>query len=87
MQEKILQEYEKVKDKLSKEEFLEEIERLKADNDGIDFIDDYGAAQMVVQNHNGVDTSIFKNKDEESSHMMTEDIKERYDKVKDQISE
>ena len=41
MQEEILQEYEQVKDKLSKEEFQEEIERLKADNDGIDFIDDF----------------------------------------------
>ena len=87
MQEKILQEYEKVKDKLSKEEFLEEIERLKADNDEIEFIDDYGAAQMVVQNHNGVDTSIFENKVEESSFVMTEDLQERFDKVKDQISE
>ena len=87
MQEKILEEYEKVKDKLSKEEFLEEIERLKADNDEIEFIDDYGAAQMVVQNHNGVDTSIFENKVEEPSFEMTEDLQERFDKVKDQISE
>ena len=87
MQEKILQEYEKVKDKLSKEEFLEEIERLKADNDEIEFIDDYGVAQMVVQNHNGVDTSIFENKVEEDSSKMTEDLQERFDKVKDQISE
>ena len=86
MQENILQEYEKVKDKLSEEEFLEEIERLKADNDGIDFIDDYGAAKMVVQNHNGVDTSIFE-KDDEKSSKMSEDLQERFDKVKDQISE
>jgi replication factor A1 len=86
MQEEILQEYEKVKDKLSEEEFLEEIEKLKADNDEIDFINDYGAAQMVVQNYNGVDTSMFENS-EESSSRMTEDIKERFDKVKDQISE
>ena len=60
MQENILQEYEKVKEKLSEEEFLEEIEKLKAENDEIDFIDDFGAAQMVVQNYNGVDTSIFE---------------------------
>lgn len=87
MQEKILQEYEKVKDKLSKEEFLEEMENLKADNNGIDFIDDFGAAQMVVQNHNGVDTSIFENKVEESSNVMTEDLQERYDKVSDKLSQ
>ncbi|WP_295598865.1 OB-fold nucleic acid binding domain-containing protein [uncultured Methanobrevibacter sp.] len=90
MQEEILKEYEKVKDKLSEEEFLEEIEKMKADNDEIGFIDDFGAAQMVVQNHNGVDTSIFdqsEESNEESSFVMTEDLQERYDKVKDQISE
>ena len=88
MQEKILQEYEKVKDKLSEEEFLEEIERLKADNDELGFIDDFGAAQMVVQNHNGIDTSIFdKTESNDSSFEMTEDILELYNKVKDQISE
>ena len=90
MQEEILKEYEKVKDKLSEEEFLEEIEKMKADNDEIGFIDDFGAAQMVVQNHNGVDTSIFDQSEEsngESSFVMTEDLQERYDKVKDQISE
>jgi replication factor A1 len=86
MQENILQEYEKVKDKLSKEEFLEEIERLKADNDGIDFIDDFGAAQMVVQNHNGVDTSIFSQPAEDASPEMADDILELYNKVQDQIS-
>ena len=87
MQEKILEEYEKVKDKLSQEEFLEEIERMKSNNDDLEFIDDFSAAQLVVQNHNGVDTSIFENKDEESSSAMSEDLQERYDKVKDQISQ
>ena len=88
MQEKISQEYEKVKDKLSEEEFLEEIERIKADNDGINFIDDFGAAQMVVQNHNGVDTSIFEKADETSeTNRMTDVLQEKYDKVKDLISE
>ena len=46
----------------------------------------YGAAKMVVQNHNGVDTSIFE-KDDEKSSKMSEDLQERFDKVKDQISE
>ena len=87
MQEEILQQYEKVKDKLSEEEFLEEIEKLKADNDGIDFIDDFGAAQMVVQNHNGVDTSIFDQSEETSeTNKMTDVLQEKYDKVKNQIS-
>ena len=72
MQEKISQEYEKVKDKLSEEEFLEEIEKMKADNDEIGFIDDFGAAQMVVQNHNGVDTSIFDQSEESSEESSIE---------------
>ena len=87
MQEKILEEYEKVKDILSQEEFLAELEKIKSDNDEIDFIDDFGAAQMVVQNYKGMDTDIFDNKIEEGSFTMTEDLQERYDKVKNQISE
>lgn len=90
MQEEILQEYEKIKDKLSEEEFLEEIEKMKSNNDDLGFIDDFGAAQLVVQNYNGVDTSIFDKKDEaenESSARMTPVLQEKYDKVKDQISE
>ncbi|WP_405305679.1 OB-fold nucleic acid binding domain-containing protein [Methanobrevibacter sp.] len=87
MQENILQEYEKVKDKLSEEEFLEEMERIKSSNEDVEFIDDFSAAQLVVQNHNGVDTSIFDNKAEESSSQMSDELKERFDKVKDQLSE
>ena len=87
MQEEIIQEYEKVKDKLSEEEFLEEIERIKAENGEVGFIDDFGAAQMVVQNHNGIDTTIFENQDNATSFSMTEDLQQRFDKVKDLISE
>jgi replication factor A1 len=86
MQEKILQEYEKINDKLTEEEFLEEIERLKADNDGLNFIDDFEAAQMVVENYTNQDTSTDNGVDE-TSFEMTEDLQEQYDKVKDQISE
>ena len=35
-------EYEKVKDKLSEEEFLEEIENLKSNSDEADYVDDFG---------------------------------------------
>ena len=87
MQENILQEYEKVKDKLSEQEFLEEMERMKSNNEDVDFIDDFSAAQLVVQNHLGIDTSIFDNKEEEASSRMSDELKERFDKVKDQISE
>ena len=87
MQENILQEYEKVKDKLSEQEFLEEMERMKSSNEDVDFIDDFSAAQLVVQNHLGIDTSIFDNKEEEASSRMSDELKERFDKVKYQISE
>ena len=115
MQEEILELYEKVKDQLSEEEFLAEIEKVKSDNDGVDFIDDFGAAQLVVQNYTGVDTSILSKSSDESSEEipfdplsgeeesnvddeqttenekttfeMTEDIREKYNKVKDKISE
>jgi len=42
---------------------------------------------MVVQNHNGVDTSIFDQVEETSANVMTDELKEKYDKVRDQISE
>ena len=86
MQEKILQEYEKINDKLTEEEFLEEIEKIKADNDGLNFLDDFEAAQIVVENYMNNDAS-FDGDVEETSFTMTEDLQERYDKVKDQISE
>jgi len=74
MQEEILQLYEKIKDQLSEEEFLEEIEKMKEDNSGVDFIDDFEAAQMVVQNYNGVDTSIFSKPSNDDSEEMPFDI-------------
>ncbi len=86
MQEKILQEYEKINDKLTEEEFLAEIEKIKADNDGLNFLDDFEAAQIVVENYMNKDAS-FDGDVEETSFTMTEDLQERYDKVKDQISE
>ena len=67
-------------------EFLEEMERMKSSNEDVDFIDDFSAAQLVVQNHLGVDTTIFENKEEASSDM-SDELKQRFDKVKDQISE
>ena len=86
MQEKILQEYEKINDILTKEEFLEEIEKIKADNDGLNFVDDFEAAQIVGENYMNKDASLDGDV-EEASFTMTEDLQERFDKVKDQISE
>ena len=60
---------------------------MKSSNEDVDFIDDFSAAQLVVQNHLGVDTTIFENKEEESSSDMSDELRQRFDKVKDQISE
>ena len=115
MQEEILEQYEKIKDQLSQKEFLEEIEKVKSDNEGVNFIDDFGAAQIVVQNYIGVDTSILSKSDDESQQEapfnplgadeiesdmnekstenesvafeMNDEIQEKYNKVKDKISE
>lgn len=94
MQEEILQEYEKVKDKLTKEEFEEEMEKIKANNDDVDFINDFSAAQLVVQNYNGIDTSVFsqssEDSDDESNEIiveMNDEVRELYAKVQDKLSE
>ena len=68
------------------ENILQEYEKVSS-NEDVDFIDDFSAAQLVVQNHLGIDTSIFDNKEEEASSRMSDELKERFDKVKDQISE
>ena len=70
MQEEILQLYEKIKDQVSEEEFLEEIENMKEKNNDVGFIDDYEAAQLVVQNYDGVDTSIFSKPSNDDSEEM-----------------
>ena len=105
MQEEILQLYEKIKDQLSEEEFLEEIEKMKETNTDVNFIDDVGAAQLVVQNYNGVDTSILSkssnddseempfevstddNSDDDVEFTMTDELREFYEKVQNQLSE
>ena len=86
MQEEILKEYEKVKDKLSQEEFLEEIENLKSNSDEADYVDDFGAAQIIVQNFIANDSSQESNEDDVTFEM-TDEIREKYDKVKDILSE
>ena len=77
MQDEVKQEYEKIKDALTEEEFLEEIEKIKANNNDDEFLNDYGAAQIVVQN-------IQNN----TAHIeMNDEIQEKYDKVKHLISQ
>ena len=73
MEDKIRKEYEKIKDKISEENFINEINKIKDNNE---FIDEYGAAETVVQRI-----------ESESSIKMTDEIREKYEKIKDQISE
>ena len=54
MQEEILQEYEKIKDKLSQEEFLAEIEEIRENHQDLEFFNDIDFARMVLKNH-GID--------------------------------
>ena len=51
MNEEILKEYEKVKDKLSEEEFLEKMETYRSEYDNVSFMDDMDIARMVVGNY------------------------------------
>lgn len=51
MDEKILKEYEKIKDQLSQEEFLAEMENLRENYEDVDFMNDTDIAHMVVNNY------------------------------------
>ena len=73
MEDEVRKEYEKIKDKLSEENFINEINKITDNNE---FIDEYGAAQTIVQRI-----------ENETSIKMTDEIKERYEKIKNQISE
>ncbi|MBX7076347.1 MAG: replication protein A [Methanobacteriaceae archaeon] len=48
MDQEILQEYEKVKDQVSEDEFLEKMESLKKDYEDVSFVKDIDVARMVV---------------------------------------
>ena len=75
MQEEIKQEYDKIKNKLTEEEFMQEIENIKANSSDEEFINDYGAAQIVVQNY------------ADSSDELSPEIMEQYEKVSSLISQ
>lgn len=124
MQEEILQKYEKIKDQLSEEEFLAEIEALRADYDDLGFMNDSDLAGMVLENHGINDKEVVETASDESSEelpfevsfsdetteeddeissvdefsiensesedeevIMTEELSEKYEKIKDLISE
>lgn len=100
MQEEIKELYEKIKNELSEEEFLSEIEEAR-ESFGLDFVDDVDCAREVLKNH-GInltseiqkqddelpfDVSYDDNESQQTGFTMTEDILEKYDKVKNQISQ
>ena len=51
MNNEVLEIYEKVKDKLSEEEFQSKMDEILKENEGISFIDDVYAAQQVASNY------------------------------------
>ena len=76
MQDEVREEYEKVKDKISEEDFIEQINSIIKDND---LMGEYAAAQSIVQNLSNDSPSQF-------SIQMTDEIQEKYEEVKNHIS-
>ena len=95
MEKEILEQYEKVKDILSEEEFLAEMEEIRPNYDDLPFINDADIAADVVNNHIGVkDISSSKNSADESEDdssfeevVMTDELLEKYEQVKDFLSQ
>ena len=102
MQEEILKLYEKIQDKLSQEEFLAEMDQISKSNfSDVPFMNEIDLAREVLKNHGVTDFETdsgedvpfevsFESDEEESTEAtfeMTEEILEKYNKVKDQISE
>ncbi len=86
MEEEIFIEYEKVKDILSKDEFIKEMEEIIQSNSDVDFISDIDSARMVVSNHLGIgDISI--DDDSHDKIVMNDELQEKYNQIKEFISE
>ena len=92
MEKEILEQYNKVKDILSKEEFLEEMEEIRPEFEDLPFMNDIDIAKEVVKNHIGV-SEISKSEDSEETDssfeevVMTDELLEKYNQIKDFISE
>ena len=84
MQEEILELYKKIEDQISQEVFLAEMEEVR-ESFGLDFVNDVDCAREVLKNH-GIDIT-QELQENESDFTMTDELKERYDKVKDKITE
>ena len=92
MEKEILEQYNKVKDILSKEEFLEEMEEIRPEFEDLPFMNDIDIAKEVVKNHIGV-SEISKSEDSEETDssfeevVMTDELLEKYNQIKDYMSE
>ena len=92
MEKEILEQYNKVKDILSKEEFLEEMEEIRPEFEDLPFMNDIDIAKEVVKNHIGV-SEISKSEDSEETDssfeevVMTDELLEKYNQIKEFISE
>ena len=95
MEKEILEQYKKVEDILSEEEFLAEMDEIRPEFENLPFMNEEDIAKEVVKNHIGADeiqsseNSIEEN-DEDSSFeeiVMTDELLEKYNQVKDHLSE
>ena len=92
MENEILEQYNKVKDILSEEEFLQEMEEIRPEFEDLPFMNDIDIAKEVVKNHIGV-SEISKSEDSgegDSSFeevVMTDELLDKYNQIKEFISE
>lgn len=95
MEKEILEQYNKVKDLLSEDEFLAEMDVVRSDFEDLPFMDEVDVAKEVVKNHNRADeiteseNSGEENNDDASFEevVMTDELMEKYNQIKDFISQ
>ena len=93
MEKEILEQYNKVKDILSEEEFLAEMEEVRPEFEDLPFMDEVDLAKEVVKNHIGVDDisktedSIVENDTDSSFEevVMTDELLAKYNQIKEYI--
>ena len=95
MEKEILEQYNKVKDILSEEEFLAEMEEIRPEFEDLPFMNEEDIAKEVVKNHIGaneipVSENSTEETDDDSSFeevVMTDELLEKYNQIKEFISE
>ncbi len=95
MEKEILEQYNKVKDILSEEEFLAEMDEIRPEFENLPFMNEEDIAKEVVKNHIGADeiqsseNSIDENSEDSPFEeiVMTDELREKYNQVKEHLSE